>query len=199
MIKSISYSQQEILKWIKKLYIQDKQFECDVCYSKGVFYKNEQPPKYCFDVKPQFDFVKQCDCRKLPFDNNSLNNIVYDPPFLATSGKSLKADSGNIINKRFGVYATEKELFQFYEDSIKEFSRILKSKGILVIKCQDKVSSGKQIISHKIILDYCEKYNFTCEDIFILLAKSRIVANWQIENQKHARKFHSYFLVLRRW
>lgn len=31
--------------------------------------------------------------------------------------------------------------------------------------------------------------------MFVLLAKNRIVADWQAKNQKHARKFHSYFLV----
>ena len=42
------------------------------------------------------------------------------------------------------------------------------------------------------------KEGFYPEDIFILLAKSRIVADWQIKNQKHARKFHSYFIVFRK-
>ena len=102
------------------------------------------------------------------------------------------------LRKRFGVYPSELELFHFYEDSIKEFSRILVENGLLVIKCQDKISSGKQYISHKIILDYCEKYGFYCEDLFVLLAKNRLVADWQVKNQKHARKFHSYFLVLRK-
>lgn len=200
MIKSISYSQIEILSWIKQLYNNNEQFECDCCYSKGNFYKNDTvKPKYCFDIIPQLDYVKQCDCRNLPLHNHSITSIVYDPPFLSASGKSLtENNNNNKINKRFGVFPTEKELFQFYEDSIKEFSRVLQVGGLLVIKCQDKVSSGKQIISHKIILDYCEKYHFICEDIFILLAKNRLVAQWQLKNQKHARKFHSYFLVLKR-
>lgn len=32
----------------------------------------------------------------------------------------------------------------------------------------------------------------------MLLAKSRLVADWQVKNQKRGRKFHSYFLVLRK-
>ena len=35
-------------------------------------------------------------------------------------------------------------------------------------------------------------------DIFVLLAKSRLTAKWQLKNQRHARKFHSYFLVLKK-
>lgn len=70
---------------------------------------------------------------------------MFDPPFLATTGPSLrKNDDSNIIAKRFGTYKNEIELHQMYFDSMKEFYRILKPGGILIVKCQDKVSSGKQ-------------------------------------------------------
>ena len=42
--------------------------------------------------------------------------------------------------------------------------------------------------------DYLEQAVYN-KDLFILLAKNRIVGH-NHNNQKHARKFHSYFLVL---
>jgi len=120
---------------------------------------------------------------------------MFDPPFLATTGKSLKTDEGNIINRRFGVYPSEKELHQFYVDSLLESHRILKKNGILIFKCQDKVSGGKQYMSHVFIMNEAIKIGFYPKDLFILLAKNRIVADWQLKNQKNARKFHSYFWV----
>ena len=77
-----------------------------------------------------------------------------------------------------------------------EFWRILKDKGILIFKCQDKISSGKQYLSHYFIINEAIKIGFYPKDLFILLAKNRIIADWQKKNQKNARKFHSYFLVL---
>ena len=151
-----------------------------------------------FDILPYSDTVIYADCRNLPLDNCSLNCIMFDPPFLATTVKSLKEENGNIINKRFGVYSNEKELHQFYIDSMKEFYRILKDKGILIFKCQDKVSSGKQYMSHVFIMNEAVKLGFYPKDLFILLAKSRIVADWQLKNQKNARKFHSYFWVFQK-
>jgi len=197
MIKSISYNQDEIIKWILQLHCSTN-IELDATYSKGNFYKNIEKPKYKFDIYPQTSDTTQGDCRSLPLESDSLNTIMFDPPFLATTGPSLKQESGNIINKRFGVYSSEKELHQFYIDSLKEFHRLLKEKGILIFKCQDKVSSGIQYMSHCFIVNEAEKIGFYCKDLFILLAKNRIVANWQIKNQKNARKFHSYFLVFQK-
>jgi hypothetical protein len=124
---------------------------------------------------------------------------MFDPPFLATKGKSLSIDNdSNKINKRFGIYPTEKELHQFYINAMTDIYRVLKDDGILIFKCQDKVSSGKQYITHCFIYDEAIKIGYYPKDLFILLAKQRIVANWQIANQKNARKFHSYFWVLQK-
>lgn len=196
MIKSISYNEQEIIQWILQLHCKT-QIELDPTYSKGNFYKgNFDQPIYKFDLYPQVDGVIEANAENLPLENESINTIMFDPPFLATKGKSLIIDNGsNKINKRFGVYPTEKELHQFYLNALSEFYRILKNNGILIFKCQDKVSSGKQYFSHKFIMDEAEKIGYYCKDMFILLAKNRLVAEWQLKNQKNARKFHSYFLV----
>ena len=147
---------------------------------------------------PQDNNVLQADCRHLPLENQSINSIIFDPPFLATTGPSLKSDeNNNLINKRFGVYPNEQALHQMYWDSLKEFWRILKPGGILIFKCQDKVSSGKQYMTHVYTINMAEDIGFYTLDLFVLGVESRLVADWQ-RNQKHARKFHSYFLVFQK-
>jgi len=196
MVKSISFDEQEIIQGILKLHCKYP-IELDPTYSKGNFYKKGlTPPKYNYDLYPQSPDVVKANAEHLPLEDESINTIMFDPPFLATKGKSLKIDNdSNKINKRFGVYPTEKELHQFYINALKEFHRLLKEKGILIFKCQDKVSSGKQYFSHNFIINEAEKLGFYTKDMFILMAKNRIVADWQLKNQKNARKFHSYFLV----
>ena len=118
LIKSISYEQSEIIKWILQLHVPDKKIDCDPTYSIGNFYKNTgiDEPEYKFDINPQAKGVKFGDSRNLPLDDNSINCMMFDPPFLATTGKSLIEDKdNNIINKRFGVYPTERELFSFIQ------------------------------------------------------------------------------------
>ena len=201
MITSINYSQTDIIQNIIQLYIPQGKIDADVTYSKGVFYKNGniQEPQYKFDINPQTIDTVQADCRNLPLPDNSINSLMFDPPFLATSGKSLSTqENNNLILRRFGYYRNEKELHKFYQDALNEFNRVLINNGILIVKCQDKISSGKQYLSHVFIINQAIEQGFYPEDIFILLAKSRIVADWQIKNQKHARKFHSYFIVFRK-
>lgn len=198
LIKSISYDQGEIIRNILKLHVPEGKIDCDATYSKGVFYTNAgiEKPMYRYDIEPQCDDVEYADCRCLPLQDESLNCIMFDPPFLATTGKSLNEDANNnIINKRFGVYQSETELHKFYQNSLEEFYRILKEHGTLIFKCQDKISSGTQYLSHVFIINEAVKIGFYPKDLFVLLAKNRIVADWQLQNQKNARKFHCYFIV----
>ncbi len=201
LIKSISYDQGEIIRNILKLHSPTGKIDCDPTYSIGNFYKNTGviPPQYKFDIRPQLDDVEYGDSRCLSLSDESIYCLMFDPPFLATTGASLtEKDDNNKINKRFGVYPNEKELHQFYIDSLIEAYRVLKPNGILIFKCQDKISSGKQYMTHCFIWQEAIKLGFYPKDLFILLAKNRIVANWQLKNQKNARKFHSYFWVFKK-
>lgn len=199
IIKSISYSQTEILEWILRLYVPEGRFDVDPTYSKGGFYQSGEIPKpvMAFDIYPQSEEVTQADCRHLPLADVSVRSMVIDLPFLATSGKSLRSQSGNIINRRFGVCQTETELSSLYADAIAEAWRVLYPGGILVMKCQDKVSSGRQYMMHCTIHDMAVTTGFRVLDLFVLLAHSRLIADWQ-KNQKHARKYHSYFWVFQK-
>ncbi len=125
---------------------------------------------------------------------------MYDPrPTVSgNEGKSLTAGEGNRINRRFGVYPDEKSLHQCYRDMIREAYRVLKPDGILIFKCQDKVSSGRQYMSHVFVMDIAVETGFYPKDLFVLLAKNRLVADWQTRGQKHARKFHCDFWVFQK-
>ena len=197
MIKSINYDQQEIIKNILELHAPCG-IDLDPTYSKGNFYKNSniKDPEFKYDLNPQIPGVEKASADELPFEDESMHCVMFDPPFLATKGPSLKeANGSNKINKRFGVFEDEVSLHEFYIRAIKEFYRILDEGGVLIFKCQDKVSSGKQYFSHCFVQQEAEKIGFYPKDLFVLLAKNRLVADWQTKNQKHARKFHSYFWV----
>lgn len=196
VIKSTSYDQEDIIKDILTLHVPQGYIDCDPTYSKGNFYKNIQKPIHKFDITPQTpDTIKSC-ATSLPLDDNSIQCLMFDPPFLSSSGPSLNKskENSNIITGRFGYFRTEPLLHQFYNDSLKEFYRILDKNGVLIFKCQDKVSGGKNYMTHNIIMMQAYEIGFYPKDLFILNAKNRIISG-KHKNQKHCRKFHSYFWV----
>ena len=189
IIRSISYNQEEILQWIIELHCPNG-FELDPTYSIGNFYKGRIPePKYKFDINPMAPGVIQADVIALPFKNNSINSIIFDPPFIVGMPKDGKP---GIMRTRFSHYRKIPELWEMYWKAIKEFCRILKENGILVFKCQDTIDSGRQYLSHIEIVNMAKKADFYTKDLFILCVSNRIIRQTR---QFHARKFHSYFLV----
>lgn len=179
LIKSLEYDEQTILSSIIKLHCNGTLY-ADVTYSKGNFYKKDIcTPAFISDLHPSNDSVIKADCRNLPLPENSLSSVMFDPPFLASKGPSLSSNTNsNKIVKRFGCYATEKELHTFYIDSLRELYRVLRLNGILIFKCQDKVSGGKQYFSHCFIHDQAIKQGFYPLDLFILGASSRLTPDW---------------------
>ena len=200
LVKSIGYDQGEIIRNILKLHVPEGKIDCDPTFSTGAFYNGTgiALPEYRFDISPQRSDVIQADARRLPLIDGSISCMMLDPPFLATKGKSLNSTDGNIISRRFGVYPDEKSLHRCYSDMLSEAYRVLKPDGILIFKCQDKVSSGRQYLSHVYIINEAVRIGFYPKDLFVLLAKSRLVADWQKRNQKHSRKYHAYFIVLQK-
>jgi hypothetical protein len=197
LIKSVVHNDTEAIQAILDLHCKGQQIDLDATYSRGNFYKKGLPkPRFCSDIEPKEDGVIPADAMYLPFKDKSLGIIIFDPPFLATTGPSLKKDDdSNKLNKRFGVYPNETLLFDFYEKAIKEFYRVCKKKGILIFKCQDKVSSGIQYFSHCFIYNKAIEAGWYPKDLFVKLAEFRIVADWQKKNQKHARKHHCFYWV----
>ncbi len=193
IIKTVSNDQSEILNNIIKLYCPNG-FDLDPTYSKGVFYKNVPPPKLKFDLDPQTEDTQQGDCLNLPLDGESVNSIVFDPPFV---GGSRKDGKPGIIKTRFSYFPSVPKLWDFYWRSLLEFHRILSPNGILVFKCQDSVESSKQYMSHVAVMNMAYSIGFYAEDLFILVSENRIISPNQVK-QQHARKYHSYFFVFRK-
>lgn len=134
------------------MHVPSGKIDCDPTYSKGNFYRNTgiEPPVYKLDIAPQTKDTVACDCRHLPFEDGTLDSILFDPPFLSSKGPSLqeKKKGANLILNRFSYFPTPNELYEFYDQALTEFHRVLTSKGVLLFKCQDMVSGGIQYMSH---------------------------------------------------
>ena len=193
IIKSVGYSDTEILKSILALYVPSGVFDLDPTYSKGNFYKEIPKPNYCSDLNPQDELTLNGDATNLHWiKDNNISSIVFDPPFMfGTHGQT----KNNIMNKRFTMFNNFGELETMYKKSLKEFYRILVVGGYLFFKCQDYTDS-KTTMTHCLILEWALEQKFYAQDLFILISQRRIY-NPKLK-QIHARKFHSYWWIFRK-
>jgi len=194
VIKSVQNSDQDILLSIKKLYLNDDNFDLDPCFSKGVFYKNMITPRILYDKVPVTDNVIENDIiNGLPLDDKSIKSVIFDPPFMfGNHGKT----SENKMTKRFSMFDKWDDLEVMYKKSLSEFYRVLEKGGIVAFKCQDYTDS-KTTLTHCYVHNWALEEGFKVEDLFILhFTKGRI---WNSKlKQRHARKFHSYWFVFKK-
>ena len=192
VVRTVYTDQHEIIRSIDKLYLKQG-VECDPTYSKGVFYRGAgiSQPKYKFDLYPQTEDTVQASADNLPLENGVLSNLMFDPPFMA--GFTKPKPTG-LMGNRFHGFRYIPDLWKWYDACLVEFYRVLKPKGVLVFKCQDTVSSGKNWFTHVYVMNRAVDAGFYPRDMFVLTAKNRIIGH-NHGNQKHARKFHSYFWV----
>lgn len=187
---SLSFDQDKILRDIMRLYLDGQPFDVDPTYSKGSFYSRGLPqPHFKFDLNPQFPDVVKASSNNLPLDNESVQSIIFDPPFMPSHSKIPGK-----IKARFTSFASVTEMWEMYRSSMIEFWRILKPTGILVFKCQDTVSSGKNYFSHFEIERYAKEIGYDQIDLFIL-GSNHVLISSKWSRQYHARKSHSFVLV----
>lgn len=129
VVRSISYSQQEILLSIQRLHCPDG-FDADLTYGNGKFWEEIDKPKYRFDISPQTEDTQHACSTKVPIEDSHLSSAVFDPPFLTyiKSGRDHKQGS-MVMSKRFGGYWTYQELEDHYKGTLKEAHRIIKRGG----------------------------------------------------------------------
>ena len=221
VIKSIGYDQHEILYNIMQMHNGGKPFDCDMTYSIGNFYGkfnvkdsngeireiNIPAPKYKYDVCPQVDGVEKIEpLGPLPLEDESIDSIVIDLPFVISCGPSINTPDydengnkvrNNLISRRFACYYPVAQLLESYKHWIEEAYRVLKPCGIMTFKTQATITGSKLLHTPYYSRLIAESIGFDSYDEFILLAKNRLVSG-KVKKQQHARSFHSYFLVFKK-
>lgn len=199
----------DIFPEILELHVPIGSLIADVTYGKGVFWRNVPADDYTVRTT---DIATGTDCRDLPYRESSIDCVVLDPPYMEgfyRKSKSEKAGSGTHISfrdaysngnevngssKKRGTAKWHGAVTDMYFRSGQEAFRVLKRKGVLIVKCQDEVSGGKQWLTHVEIINEYEKYGFYTKDLFVVVRNNRPGVS-RLKKQVHARKNHSYFLV----
>ncbi len=191
----------EIFPDVLGLHVPEGSIVADVTYGKGIFWKNVRTSKYNLKTS---DIKNGIDCRNVPYEDESIDCVVLDPPYMHSPGGTAHENHQNYENyyKNNGTgNGTKKKyhdaVLELYFQAGLEAHRVLKTEGIFIVKCQDEVCANKQRLTHvELINHFCNK-RFICEDIFVLMRNGKPGVSRMIK-QQHARKNHSYFLVFRK-
>ena len=188
-IKSISYSQTDILSWIMKLYNDGKPFDCDLTASKCIFWKSLTTPQHLFDKYPQIEGVKPLSEADL-LPEGYFDSLVFDLPFIVSSGAM------SMIKERFTHFETLEELYIANDEMLERSYRLLSEQGLLVVKTMDICHGNKQVWISDYVIKKAYELGFEMIEKFILLSNLRLFA--RTHHQNVARKYHSYFLVFKK-
>jgi hypothetical protein len=197
---------EEVFPLILSLHVPTGSIVADVTYGKGIFWKNISRESYILRAT---DIKTGVDCRKLPYADGSIDCVVLDPPYMEglyrplvehLAGAGTYAafretySNGQATPHKEGQPKWHDAVLDFYFQAAHEAFRVLRTYGVLILKCQDEVSANRQRLTHVEIINKLETLGFYTKDLFIVVRSNKPGVS-RAKRQEHARKNHSYFLV----
>jgi len=207
---------------ILELYVPRGARIADVTYGKGVFWRRVDRGKYdinASDLKKD-GLPKGCrggiDSRRLPYEDNSFDCVVFDPPYMHTPGGTAHNGHQNFegyyannterdhevlkrgLEETGGMPKYHEAVLDLYFRSGREAWRVLRDEGIFIVKCQDEVCTNRQRLTHIEITNEFARCGFVVEDLFVVVRNNKPGVSRMMNRQYHARKNHSYFMIYRK-
>ena len=190
-------SNDEVFPDILSLYVAPGSVVADVTYGRGVFWR--RVPEGVFRVLAT-DIATGADCRELPYQDGAIDCVVFDPPYMHTPGGTAHVNHQNYEgyyqnNRANSGKKYHEAVLDLYFTAAREAWRVLRPGGIYIVKCQDEVCANIQRFTHIEVINELATYGFVAEDLFVVVRKGKPGVSRMLR-QAHARKNHSYFLVL---
>ena len=188
-----------VFPYVMSLYVSPGSTIADVTFGKGVFWR--QIPKDAYHILAT-DLSEGVDCRDLPYTDESIDCVVFDPPYMHTPGGTAHTNHQNYEDYyRNNIASSRKKyheaVIDLYFTASREAFRVLRPNGIYIVKCQDEVCANQQRLTHVEIINELTAGGFVAEDLFVVVRNGKPGVSCML-TQGHARKNHSYFLVFRK-
>ena len=190
-------SNDDVFPHVLSLYVAPGSTVADVTHGKGVFWRNV--PAGMFQLLPS-DISTGTDCRELPYGDDAVDCVVFDPPYMHTPGGTAHVNHQNYEGyyKNNNAGSTKKKyheaVLDLYFTAAREAWRVLREGGVYIVKCQDEVCANIQRFTHVELINELTASGFVAEDLFVVVRTGRPGVSRMLR-QAHARKNHSYFLV----
>ncbi|WP_135823477.1 DNA methyltransferase [Halorussus ruber] len=203
----------EVFPKVLDLHVEDGAKIADVTYGKGVFWKEVDVGNYevyASDLDPEKSPCgHSVDCRNLPYEDDSFDVVVLDPPYaegffrrnkdMLAGGDGSHSNfrdhysNGEVVDTNGSKY--HQAVLDLYCEAGIEAKRVLKEDGTLIVKVQDEVSANTQELTHIQITNFYEgELDMYSKDLFVVVRSNKPAVSG-MNKQVHARKNHSFFMV----
>lgn len=121
-------------------YLTDTDRVIDPTYGRGIWWQRWRPA----DLTAHDIRADGIDFRDLPHPSGRFDAAAYDPPYVCVGGR--RTTTVPDLHDRYGLTDapnTPAELQQLIADGLTEVVRVVKPGGVVLVKCQDYVSSGR--------------------------------------------------------
>lgn len=183
----------ELIADAASLYIEDDWVVCDPTYGLGKFYTIWQPRTL---IASDIDLERSpvgfsVDFRRMPWVDGTFDAVIFDPPYKLNGRPTESKD------ERYGVHVRTdwRDRYQLIFDGIDECMRVLRPKGILMVKCQDQVCGGKVRFQ---TLDFSNHAISRGAELIDSFNIKSYRPQPKGRSQKHARRNYSTLLVFRK-
>lgn len=175
-------------------WIADDMTVLDATYGLGRFWTTYRPPLLIgVDVNPaKCSGGPPCDFRDLPYDDRSVDVVVFDPPYKLNGTPSL-----DDFDTAYGIEVPTdwRDRMALIADGAEECARVARKH--LLVKCQDQVVSGKVRWQTDVVTEAVTPQGFRKADRFDYGA-GRGRKQPDGRTQRHARHDASQLLVFTR-
>ena len=137
------------------------------------------------------------DFTELPYLDETFDAVAFDPPYVAVGGRATTGISD--FHDRYGMTDAPKssaELQKLIDRGLGEMFRVVKAGGIVLVKCQDYISSGRLQLGTHWTLTTALDLGFEVVDRLEHIGSPRPQPPGR--RQVHARRNLSTLFVLRR-
>jgi tRNA G10 N-methylase Trm11 len=173
-------------------YLAEDMVTLDPTYGRGIWWKNWRPTVLITHNRAN----DRIDFRKLPHDNASFDAVAFDPPYVCPGGR--KTSNIKEMHGAYGMngddFHTPAELQQIINDGLTEMARVVKPRGIVLVKCKDYIWSGRYWLGTHHALEHALALGFELVDRLEHVGRPGPQSQTR---QVHARRNLSTLFVLR--
>jgi tRNA G10 N-methylase Trm11 len=189
----------KLIAYIAPLWLKSDDLVIDVTYGIGKWWTEYRPPGLI-----THDLATDgVDFRNLPESSNTVDVVVFDPPYVAKGGRETSGIEE--MDERYGMKdapSTPDDVSKLIYFGMMEAHRVLKPKGLLWVKCADYISSGKYYMGHFNLIADSLMLGFTQVDEYVHVTGTGPQPLTNIDGtdrrQVHSRRAHSFLVVLQK-